>query len=182
MHVMLGQGGKRKKDTKKKEKSRKKKRKQKKQQRVSSNDTPQLEEQQQHNYAHVVYVCMCARGRTTARKTDGERARAQRGAVCDERVAGAASREVGRGTTRAATGVGGGRARWTSGYFKRRLFWHFAPSFPRAHPLASDRVLVSVSPRRQPQSLSQSVNRLIVGERLIDQWKDLGETSDNWKI
>jgi hypothetical protein len=23
---------------------------------------------------------------------------------------------------------------WTSGYFKRRLFWHFAPSFPRAHP------------------------------------------------
>lgn len=86
MHVMLGQGGKRKKDTKKKEKSRKKKRKQKKQQRVSSNDTPQLEEQQQHDYAHVVYVCTCARGRTTARKTDGERARAQRGAVCDERV------------------------------------------------------------------------------------------------
>lgn len=88
-----------------------------------------------------------------------ERRKRERGCVC-ESLAGAASREVGRGTTRAATGVGGGRARWTSGYFKRRLFWHFAPSFPRAHPLASDsRVLVSVSPRRQPQSVSQSVNR-----------------------
>lgn len=99
-----------------------------------------------------------------ARETNEER---ESEAVCVRResLAGAASREVGRGTTRAATGVGGGRARWTSGYFKRRLFWHFAPSFPRAHPLASElsrsRVSVAATPATVSQSISQSVKETI---------------------
>lgn len=35
---------------------------------------------------------------------------------------------------------------------------------------------------RRDASHSQSANRLIVGERLNDRWKDLGDTLDNWKI